>query len=217
MSLESALDKVHSKIVADRRLQIFTAATRLLLAIGFIPPSIPKILHKPFTLLPESNPVGAYFGALYRTGFYYEFIGWSQIIAAVLLLYPRTSHLGAMMFLPIIANIAILTISVGFKGTWLVTSMMFLAALYLVCWDYDKWKSIFWKKREVSARLFPKEFVLLPVVFAAAGIAVSAAAYAINLSNLRAASWKLPVALAVAGGVFGLLTAIHHRMMKTAA
>ena len=217
MSIESALDTVHAKVVADRRLQIFTAATRLLLVIAFIPPSIPKILHKPFTLLPESNPVGAYFGALFRTGFYYEFIGWSQIIAAILLLFPRTSHLGAMMFLPIIANIAVLTVSVGFKGTWLVTTMMFLAALYLVCWDYDKWKSMIWKNREARARLLPREILLLPVLFAVAGVAVGAAAYAINLSNLRAASWKLPVALGIAGALFGLLTAIHHRFMRTAA
>ena len=43
------------------------------------------------------------------------------IIAAVLLLFPRTAHIGALLFLPIIANIAVLTSSVGFKGTKTIT------------------------------------------------------------------------------------------------
>ena len=187
----------------------------MLLAIGFIPPSIPKILHKPFTYLPETNPVGHFFAALFRTGFYYEFIGWAQIIAALLLLYPRTSHLGALMFLPIIANIAVLTISVGFKGTWIITSMMFLAALYLVCWDYDLWKNIIWGRKQGRPSMFRNEFILIPAVFAACGLAAATFAFALNISNLRAAAWRLFFALAIAGAVFGLLTALHHRLMRT--
>ena len=105
MKLENTLDRVHGSVVKTPSLQVFTAFTRLLLGIGFIPPSIIKILHMPFTVLPDSNPVGHYFNALYQTGFYYEFLGWGQFIAAVLLLFPRTAHLGALLFLPIILNI----------------------------------------------------------------------------------------------------------------
>src|SRR5690349_22638840 len=126
MSIQTTLDKIHSRITSSRWLQIFTAFTRCLLAVGFIPPSLPKILHKPFTVLPDSNPVGHYFNALYDTGFYYEFIGWAQLTAALLLLFPRTAHLGALMFLPIIVNVAVLTTSVGFKGTWILTILMSL-------------------------------------------------------------------------------------------
>jgi uncharacterized membrane protein YphA (DoxX/SURF4 family) len=88
----------------------------IILAVGFIPPSLKKILNQPFTLMPDSNPVGHYFNALYATGFYYQFIGWAQLVAAILLLFPRTAHLGALVFLPIILNIAVLTNSVGFVG-----------------------------------------------------------------------------------------------------
>src|ERR1043166_9544932 len=105
MTIVHTLDEIHVAITRRWWLQLFTAFTRCLLALGFIPPSIPKILHRPFTILPDSNPVGHYFNALYDTGFYYEFIGWSQITAAVLLLFPRTAHIGALLFLPIIANI----------------------------------------------------------------------------------------------------------------
>src|SRR5436190_15787672 len=134
MKFEHVRDDLHVALTRRWWTQMFTAFTRCLLAVGFIPPSIPKILHKPFTILPDSNPVGHYFNALMGTGFYYEFIGWSQLIAAVLLLIPRTSHIGALMFLPIIANIAVLTCSVGFQGTWLLTIFMCLAAVYLVAW-----------------------------------------------------------------------------------
>src|SRR6187200_2416874 len=128
MKLENILDGIHVSITRRRWTQLFTVFTRLILACGFIPPSIKKILHQPFTMLPDSNPVGHYFNALYDTGFYYEFIGWAQLIAALLLLFPRTAHIGALMFLPIIANIAVLTTSVGFAGTWLLTILMTLAA-----------------------------------------------------------------------------------------
>ena len=98
MKIESTLDKIHKKMTGNRFLQLFTAFTRILLFIGFTPPSIKKIMHEPFTSLPDSNPVGHYFKALLETGFYYEFIGWAQLIAAILLIFPRTAHLGALMF-----------------------------------------------------------------------------------------------------------------------
>src|SRR5829696_1445047 len=106
MTLEKTLDKMHASVTANKWLQIFTAFVRVLLAIGFIPPSLKKILGQPFTILPDSTPVGHYFNALYQTGFYYEFLGWGQLVAALLLLIPRTAHLGALAFFPIILNIA---------------------------------------------------------------------------------------------------------------
>jgi hypothetical protein len=75
MKLENILDGIHVSITRRWWLQLFTVFTRILLAVGFIPPSIKKILHQPFTILPDSNPVGHYFNALYQTGFYYEFLG----------------------------------------------------------------------------------------------------------------------------------------------
>src|SRR5215212_2108810 len=148
MNLEKTLDNIHASVTANKWLQIFTAFARVLLAIGFIPPSIKKILGQPFTVLPDSNPVGHYFNALYETGFYYEFLGWGQLVAAILLLLPRTAHLGALVFLPIIANIAVLTSSVGFAGTNYITALMLVAATYLVAWDYDRLKPILFSKRQ---------------------------------------------------------------------
>lgn len=213
MSLEKTLDRMHAAAVRNRFLQIFTAFTRGILAVGFFPPGLKKVLNQPFTILPDSNPVGHYFNALYKTGFYYEFIGWAQVIAAVLLIFPRTSHLGALIFFPIILNIAVLTNAVGFAGTWLVTILMFLASLYLVCWDYDRLKPIFFIKRRVKVNPFKYEFIWLPALGALGGAAAGLAFYSIRLGNFPN-YLNVGLFLSAAGLLFGLFMAVHHRFMR---
>ena len=212
MSLEKVLDTIHEKMTGNRVLAIFTIVTRLLLFVGFTPPSLVKIFNKPFTVLPDSNPVGAYFNALYNTGFYYQFIGWSQLIAAILLLFPRTAHLGALMFLPIIVNIAVLTTSVGFVGTWLITILMSLAATWLVAWDYDRLKPILFQKREEKAKTFKLELVWMPLLFAVGGASVAGIWAIIRLGNFRN-YWMIALYLTIGGLLFGFVAAVHHRFM----
>ena len=212
MSIQTTLDKIHERMTGSRPLQLFTAFTRCLLAIGFIPPSIPKILHHPFTALPDTNPVGHYFNALYDTGFYYEFIGWGQITAALLLLFPRTAHIGALLFLPIIANIAVLTSSVGFKGTWLLTIFMLLAVLWLTAWEYDRLKPVVFVDREKRAQPFCKQFVLIPLAFAIGGAVMAGLWWSIGLGNFSDYP-KIGMLLAVVGFVFGLIVSLHYRFM----
>lgn len=216
MKLETALDNIHAKMTGSRILQIFTALTRILLFIGFTPPSIKKIMHEPFTSLPDSNPVGHYFNALLNTGFYYEFIGWAQLIAAILLIFPRTAHFGALMFFPIILNIAVLTTAVGFKGTWLVTIFMTLAATYLVAWDYDRLKPILFDKRTEKAAFMKNEFVWLPILFGFGGILLAVIAWLIGLGN-ASNYFNIGVFMTVAGLIFGFFVTLHHRFMKVGA
>ena len=214
MKLEHTLDQLHSSVIHRWYLQAFTAFVRCLLAVGFIPPSIPKILHRPFTVLPDSNPVGAYFNALYNTGFYYEFIGWSQILAAVLLLIPRTAHIGALMFLPIIVNIAVLTSSVGFKGTWVITIFMSLAAIWLTAWEYDRLKPILFNSRVEHPRKLPFQFIIIPLFFAMGGAGLTALGWLGGVGNLPSYT-RTGMALAAVGAVFGLVVALHFRFMPT--
>lgn len=212
MKLENVLDEIHVAVTRRWWMQLFTVFLRCLLALAFIPPSIPKILHKPFTVLPDSNPVGHYFNALMDTGFYYEFIGWSQIIAALLLLFPRTAHIGALMFLPIIANIAVLTTSVGFKGTWLITILMCLAAAYLVAWEYDRLKPILFYPREEKPRKFRYQTILIPAFFAVGGVAMAVLWWLIGLGNFSN-YFRVGIVLTLVGFIFGLIMAVHYRFM----
>lgn len=213
VKLEQILDSVHASVTHRWYFQLFTAFTRILLAIGFIPPSYTKIMNIPFTVLPDSHPVGHYFNALYQTGFYYQFLGWGQMIAAILLLFPRTAHLGALLFFPIILNIAVLTTSVGFKGTWLITILMTFAALWLVSWDYDRLKPILFGKRGQGTIRIPLQMIALPLFFALGGFA---AAYFFYFTGIGAFQHPLSLGgiLAAVGLIFGLGVAVHLRFMK---
>lgn len=213
MRIEHTLDEVHTAVTQKWWMQLFAAFTRCIIAIGFIPPSIPKILHKPFTSLPDSHPVGHYFNALLQTGVYYEFIGWAQIIAAILLLIPRTSHIGALLFFPIIVNIAILTASVGFAGTWVITLFMSFAGLFMVAWEYDRLKPIVFYSRSEFTRRFSLQFLLIPAFFALGGVGFGVLFWMFrvgNLPNYLATSFVL-VGL---GTAFGIVVAIHYRLMR---
>ena len=59
-----------------------------------------------------------------RTGFYYTCIGVSQLTAALLLLVPRTTLLGAIIYFPIILNICVLTYATRFEGARIATLML---------------------------------------------------------------------------------------------
>lgn len=216
MKVETVLDGWHARAAENKYLQIFTAATRILMFVGFTPPSIVKILNQPFTVLPDSNPVGHYFNALYQTGFYYQFLGWAQLLAAVLLLFPRTAHLGALLFFPIIANIAVLTTSVGFKGTWLVTILMTLAAAYLVAWDYPRLKPLLFGRSGEKSRFMKYEFVWLPALFMVGGALVATIWWAMRLGNFPN-YFNVGVGLSIGGLLFGFFVTLHHRFMKTGA
>ncbi len=120
-----------------------TLFTRILLAAGFLPTGLVKLLGQRFTILPVETPVGAFFDAKYQTGLYWQFLGASQVLAALLLLVPRWAHLGALMFLPIMVNIFTLTVALGFRGTPIVTGLMLLAVVYLCAWDYHRVRGIF--------------------------------------------------------------------------
>ncbi len=142
MNLEKSLDSLHNLVRQSKLLEYFTLFNRIVLAIAFIPSGMTKLLGNRFTSIPTDNPIGLFFEGFYQTGFWYNFVGFAQIFAAILLLIPRTSTLGATIFFPIVLNIMIITWSLNFTGTWVITTAMFLANLYLICWDYDKFKAI---------------------------------------------------------------------------
>lgn len=136
------LEEIYYEAKSDKWLKGFAVFCRIALAASFLPAGFVKIMGQRFAEgLPYNNPLGHYFDALLLTGYYYTFIGIVQIIIAILLLIPRTSLLGALMYFPIILNICVLTYATRFNGTRLVT-MMVLACLFLLIWDYDRIKHV---------------------------------------------------------------------------
>jgi uncharacterized membrane protein YphA (DoxX/SURF4 family) len=141
MDTSKRLDKHYLEAKGNKWFRYFTVFCRISLALGFIISGIVKIKGERFTALSANHPLGHYFDALHQTGYYYTFIGLGQVLAALLLLIPRTALLGAIIYFPIILNICVLAYSVRFEGTR-ITTLMLLANLYLLCWDYKRLKPI---------------------------------------------------------------------------
>ena len=140
-TLLTEFERLHAELKRNKWLRYFSVFCRIALALGFLPSGIVKVMGERFTALPSNHPLGHYFDALHLTGYYYTFIGVGQLIAALLLLIPRTALLGAIFYFPIILNICVLTYATRFEGTRIAT-LMLLANLFLLVWDYQRLKYI---------------------------------------------------------------------------
>lgn len=141
-----------------------------------------------FSALPSNHPLGHYFDALHLTGYYYNFIGVGQLMAALLLLIPRTALLGAILYFPIILNICVLTYAVRFEGTRIAT-LMLLANLFLLVWDYQRLKYVFPLSRPdvghaaVETNRFPFLFFACVLLAAVSVIVINHFLYDIRPGN----------------------------------
>jgi len=140
--MSNKLEQYYNEAKGNKWYGYFAVFCRVILAVAWIISGFVKIKGERFAAgLSHNHPLGQYFDALLNTGYYYTFIGVSQVIVAFLLLIPRTALLGAISSFPIMLNICVLAYSVRFEGTRMATFML-LANIFLLCWDYDRLKSI---------------------------------------------------------------------------
>ena len=126
--------------------QIFIIYTRYLIGGAFVFACMIKIKGKRFTTYSQEDaPLGSamhFFEVLYQTGLYWQFIGWAQLLAGFLLMSQRFAKLGAVLNLPIILNVFVITISMEFGGTPVITGMMLAANLLLIGWHWGELRSL---------------------------------------------------------------------------
>ncbi|GAB3893638.1 hypothetical protein [Spirosoma agri] len=91
--------------------------------------------------------IDLFFEALYRTGIWWNFLGVGQVIAGALLVTQRFATLGAVAFLPISLNVFVITISMDFHFTPVLTGLIVAANLGLLLWDYQKIAPLFYPNR----------------------------------------------------------------------
>ncbi len=140
------IDRLKSRIF----FKLMVIYLRYLIGFAFVFASIVKIQGKRFTSIPPDQPIGYFFDAMYQSGFYWNFLGWSQFIAGTFLMTQRFSTVGAMMFFPIILNVFMITHSIDFgMGTPLITSLMLLGTIFLILWDYKKWMILFQRDHHI--------------------------------------------------------------------
>ena len=121
---------------------IFVVYLRYLIGGAFVFAAIVKIQGGRFTTDDGSTaPIDSawhLFETLYRSGTYWKFLGWGQLIAGFLLMTQRFATLGALIFFPVTLNIFFITMSYSFGGTPIITGLLVLATIFLLLWDYNK-------------------------------------------------------------------------------
>ena len=126
--------------------QLFIIYTRYLIGGAFVFACIIKIKGKRFTTYShEDAPLGSpmhFFEVLYQTGLYWQFIGWAQLLAGFFLMTQRYAKLGAVLNLPIILNVFVITMSMEFGGTPVITGLMLVANLLLIAWHWGELRSL---------------------------------------------------------------------------
>lgn len=152
--------------------QLFVIYLRYLIGFAFIFASLVKIQGLRFTSESGAeNPINSawhFFETLYESGLYWRFLGLAQFITGSLLITQRFAKLGAVLFLPIIVNIFVITISYDFRGTPIITGLMLISTLFLIFWDWDSLKVLFNLKPniEVEKRLeHDKIWVIMGFLF----------------------------------------------------
>lgn len=117
------------------------------------------------------------------------------------------------MFFPIILNISVLTISVGFAGTWVITSLMMLACLYLVCWEYDRLKPLIFENRGGKSQVSKHWLYLLPASFAICGAFIFAFFAYFHVANLHQNLFAA-IPIVITGFIFGTVCYLHVKFMR---
>lgn len=146
------LSSIYVRVRTYYPLNLMVWLTRYLLAFAFIPSGMKKVLGQRFTSIGTDNPIGYFFEALFRTGMYWNFLGWGQLIAALLMMTQLFSTLGNLIFFFIVSNIFIITVSMHFTGTWLIALLMLFASTCLLLWDANRLQYIIVRKGFLEIR-----------------------------------------------------------------
>jgi uncharacterized membrane protein YphA (DoxX/SURF4 family) len=116
---------------------------RILLGFIFFTAGMGKLTNGdyfPVTMFPMSLEKML---APYGLSLWGAFVAWSQVVIGFLLLSQRFATLGAIMSLPLILNIFVVTVSLQFVGTPYLNGFLIALNLFLLAADYHKIKFLF--------------------------------------------------------------------------
>ena len=130
--------QLYTRIRKVKSLSTVVILLRYLLGFAFIPSGYKKLIGIRFTQISTDSDIGLFFEGLYQSGFYWQFLGFTQMFAALLLMTQRFATIGNLIFFGIVANICVITWAMDFHGTWLITSGMLFASACLLLWDLNK-------------------------------------------------------------------------------
>ena len=133
----------------SRMKKLLVVGTRVVLGVIFFSSGLGKLTHglTPGLIGPVWLEERL---ATYGLGLWAQFVAWSQVIIGALLLSQRFSTLGAVMLVPMITNILVITISLQWRGTPYVNAVLLAMNLFLLWMDRERLRPLF--AREVSRR-----------------------------------------------------------------
>lgn len=129
-------------IRSNRIFQFLYWCLRIGMGLTFILSGIRKLPGIEFTILPVTNPVGAFFHAMHETGLYWNFIGYFQIGIGFLIFFNRFVVLSSLLMMPVTVNIFLVSIALHMRGTPVITSLMLLGNIVLLLWHYENYLPI---------------------------------------------------------------------------
>jgi len=130
---------------------VIIANLRIFVGFAFVPAGLKKVLGQPFTDPDLHGPFHDFLHAFHATGWFYRFVGAVQLLAAVLLMTGRFATFGALLATPILTTILALCWSTKVYPTASVVSLMWLAVLALLLWDWFRWRGIFGRTTSLVA------------------------------------------------------------------
>lgn len=158
-----------SKATTSTAQDLVVLSIRILLAFIFLSYGTSKLLGGQFgnlTAQESATPIQDL--SLFKIAWYLFdhqpfkiFIGISQIIASLLLLYNRTMIIGALMFIPIVANILIIDLTImpyGFKLAFFFRLTAYICYIGLLLWHYRRHLGPAWRQiTAICAMRFPPQ------------------------------------------------------------
>jgi uncharacterized membrane protein YphA (DoxX/SURF4 family) len=186
-----------------------TVGIRIFLGFIFFTAGMGKLTNGdyfPLTMFPMSLEKIL---APYGLSLWGAFVAWSQVVIGLLLMSQRFATLGAIMCLPLILNIFVITVSIGFVGTPYLNGFLIALNLFLLAADYHKIKFLFMDdisafKQTPLRRNYAKIDLLC---FAGIGFCLAAGA-------LHPVSRLLTFGLSAAGIMIFLACGVWHVLME---
>ncbi len=168
--------------------------TRVFLGLIFFSSGTAKLVHGDFFGI--IGPVWlAERLAPYGLGLWAEFVAWSQVLIGLLLLSQRFAVIGAIMLVPMLANIFMITVSLQWRGTPYVNAMLLAMNAFLLWGERHRLKLLFidddgFARSTVVRRRSPKlDLVVL------AGIAIAVIGPSLHPLHRRAPYATAAIAL----------------------
>lgn len=138
----SWLMRVVERARRRRGLHLFAANLRIFIGFAMLPAGLKKVLGEPFTDPGNTGPFHDFLHAFHDTGFFYPFVGLTQVLVALLLMTQRFALIGAMLLLPVLTTILVFCWSTAVYPTASVVTLMWLGNVGLLLWDIERWRGV---------------------------------------------------------------------------